>query len=58
VSGDEIWARRWNGAAWDLLPGPVNAGLEGATVRDLDVSLYAVVWTDDAGIVRLRERGF
>jgi hypothetical protein len=37
AAGDEIWARRWNGASWELLPGPVNEGAEGTTIRELDV---------------------
>ncbi|WP_248358591.1 Ig-like domain-containing protein [Anaeromyxobacter oryzae] len=58
ASGDEVWARRWSGSGWELLPGPVNDGAEGSAIRELDVLGGTVVWTDDARVVRLRERGF
>ncbi len=57
ASGDEIWARRWDGAAWVLLPGPLNAGIPGA-VRRVDVADGAVVWADDTGAVRFRVANF
>lgn len=57
ASGDEIWARRWDGSAWILLPGPLNADAPG-TVRRLDVDGGAVLWVDDAGGVRFRIANF
>jgi hypothetical protein len=56
--GDLIWGARWTGVAWELLPGPVNAGAEGSTVRSFDVWGWSVVWADDAGVVRMRRRGW
>ena len=52
--GDEIWARRWSGSSWVLLPGPVNAGVAGP-VRSLTVSSMgegfgaSIAWLDDQG---------
>jgi hypothetical protein len=57
-SGDEIWARQWNGTSWELLPGPVNAGTEGTRIVGLDAASWNVTWVDDAGIVRVRSRGW
>jgi hypothetical protein len=54
---DQIWARQWDGSAWVLLPGPLNAGIPGA-VRRLDVAAGAVLWVDDTGAVRFRAANF
>jgi hypothetical protein len=57
--GDEIWARRWNGSSWVLLPGPINAGVAGP-VRSLTVSSMgegfgaSIAWLDDQGRVFVR----
>lgn len=55
--GDEIWARRWDGSTWVLLPGPLNAGIPGA-VRALDVDGGVVAWVDDVGGLRIRVANF
>jgi hypothetical protein len=57
-TGDELWARRWDGTDWVLHPGPINAGTDD-TVRDLAVGsapglLAVVAWTDAEGQIYLR----
>jgi hypothetical protein len=59
-AGDEIWARRRHGTAWELLPGPVNANVPGR-VRGLtavnvgqNTTTSAVAWIDDQGHVHIR----
>ncbi len=57
-SGDEIWARRWNGTSWDLLPGPVNAGTAPG-VRALSVARGPLIaWVANDGTIRIREGNF
>lgn len=61
AAGDEVWARRWDGRAWALLPGPLNAGASGP-VRSLAVHagssffspVPAVAWVDQGGRVFVR----
>lgn len=59
-TGDEIWARRRHAGTWELLPGPVNAGVPGSvrglTVVDLGLfeSVSAIAWIDDLGHVHVR----
>ena len=59
-TGDEIWARRRHTGTWELLPGPVNAGVpgrvRGLTVVDLGVYDFvsAIAWIDDLGHVHVR----
>ncbi len=57
AGGDQIWARRWDGSTWALLPGPLNAGIPGAVQR-LDAAAGTVVWLDDAGAVYFRVANF
>jgi hypothetical protein len=52
-SGDEIWARRWNGTTWNLLSGPINAGVPG-TVTSLSVRDGTIAWTDGEGRLFVR----
>lgn len=58
--GDEIWARRRHGSTWELLPGPLNAGIPGRVLKltaiDIGMNTYtsAVAWLDDEGHVYVR----
>ncbi|MEI6226733.1 MAG: hypothetical protein WCS72_18470, partial [Deltaproteobacteria bacterium] len=63
AAGDEIWARRWNGTTWDLLPGPVNDGVAGL-VTSLDVKWdtflggASITWIDGDGHVFVRRENY
>ncbi len=54
-AGDEVWARRWDGSAWQLLPGPASDGYSGS-ILDLAAAhvLPAVAWTDPEGKIYFR----
>jgi hypothetical protein len=59
AAGDEIWARRWDGAAWVLLPGPVNAGAVAGRVTAIAVDDGpTVAWADATGAIRVRVGNF
>jgi len=51
---DAVWARRWNGEGWELLP-EVSAGFTGRIASLSTVSFGTVAWTDTSGRVYVRE---
>jgi hypothetical protein len=57
-TGDQLWARQWNGASWVLQPGPINAGtgevIDALAADGVPDALGVVAWTDALGRVYLR----
>lgn len=55
-SGDEIRARRWDGATWVLAPGIANAGVPGAVAGLAGSANAGFAWIDTGGAIRVRVR--
>jgi hypothetical protein len=57
-AGDEIRARKWDGAQWMLVSVPANAGLPGPVTWLAASPGPVVAWVDQDGLVRVRVANF